>query len=183
MIRATLTIIAMGLLSAAACPAQVPDEPDHESMIKNAMSAAYAAISANATIMDWDSNVRREGSNGWTCLPDLPLSAANDRMCVDGPWLNFLKAFGEKAEPDFTQIGISYMLAGGGGNSNKDPFATMPTPDNEWMERGPAHVMLVVPNIEQVKHLSTDPHNGGPWLMWRGTPYAHVMIPVVPHTP
>jgi len=26
--------------------------------------------------------------------------------------------------------------------------------------------------------ISTDPHNGGPFVMWKGTPYAHVMIPV-----
>ena len=26
--------------------------------------------------------------------------------------------------------------------------------------------------------LSTDPKNGGPWVMWKGTPYAHIMAPV-----
>jgi len=25
---------------------------------------------------------------------------------------------------------------------------------------------------------STDPKNGGPWVMWKGTPYAHLMVPV-----
>ena len=25
--------------------------------------------------------------------------------------------------------------------------------------------------------LPTDPHSGGPWVMWRGTPYAHLMVP------
>jgi len=24
----------------------------------------------------------------------------------------------------------------------------------------------------------TDPKSGGPWVMWKGTPYAHVMVPV-----
>jgi hypothetical protein len=24
----------------------------------------------------------------------------------------------------------------------------------------------------------TDPHQGGPWIMWAGTPYEHLMVPV-----
>jgi hypothetical protein len=26
--------------------------------------------------------------------------------------------------------------------------------------------------------MSTDPWNGGPYVMWKGTPYAHIMVPV-----
>jgi hypothetical protein len=26
----------------------------------------------------------------------------------------------------------------------------------------------------------TDPHSGGAWIMWKGTKYAHVMVPVKP---
>jgi hypothetical protein len=26
--------------------------------------------------------------------------------------------------------------------------------------------------------LPTDSKNGGPWVMWAGTPYAHLMIPI-----
>ena len=26
--------------------------------------------------------------------------------------------------------------------------------------------------------LPTDPNNGGPWVMWKGTKYAHIMVPV-----
>jgi hypothetical protein len=25
---------------------------------------------------------------------------------------------------------------------------------------------------------STDPNSGAPWIMWGGTPYEHLMIPV-----
>ena len=25
-------------------------------------------------------------------------------------------------------------------------------------------------------NISTDPTNGGPWIMWPGMPYAHIMI-------
>ena len=26
--------------------------------------------------------------------------------------------------------------------------------------------------------LPTDPNRGGPYVMWKGTPYAHIMVPV-----
>ena len=38
--------------------------------------------------------------------------------------------------------------------------------------------MFIVPDTAQLEGLSTDPHNGGPYVMWKGTPYAHIMVPV-----
>jgi hypothetical protein len=26
--------------------------------------------------------------------------------------------------------------------------------------------------------MTTDPSTGGPWVMWKGTPYVHIMVPV-----
>jgi hypothetical protein len=26
--------------------------------------------------------------------------------------------------------------------------------------------------------ITDDPSQGGPWVMWRDTPYAHIMVPV-----
>jgi hypothetical protein len=69
------------------------------------------------------------------------------------------------------------MLMGDAGASNVDPFAQGPTAQNEWVRTGP-HLMLVVPDRAVLDGFPTDPENGGPWVMWKGTPYAHVMIPV-----
>lgn len=69
------------------------------------------------------------------------------------------------------------MLQGGSPGSNTDPYAQGPTPDNEWMERVPPHLMIIVPDPEMYEDLPTDPENGGPWVMWRRTPYAHIMVP------
>ena len=50
--------------------------------IANAMTAAPMSIADKATILDWpaDENgqpsMLRTGTNGWTCLPDMPLLAA-----------------------------------------------------------------------------------------------------------
>jgi hypothetical protein len=29
-----------------------------------------------------------------------------------------------------------------------------------------------------MKNISTDPNNGGAWVMWPDTPYAHLMLPI-----
>ena len=42
------------------------------------------------------------------------------------------------------------------------------------------HVMVIVPDPAQLDALSTDPQNGGPWVMWKGTKYAHIMMPTAP---
>jgi hypothetical protein len=40
--------------------------------------------------------------------------------------------------------------------------------------------MVLTPDTNQLEALPTDPHNGGPWVMWKGTKYAHIMVPTVP---
>jgi hypothetical protein len=82
-----------------------------EEKIARAMSAAPAAVSAEATIMDTDGTILREGSNGWTCLPD---TNPGDRapMCNDAVWMQLMGRMmgGPEYVPD--RIGISYMLQG-----------------------------------------------------------------------
>jgi hypothetical protein len=70
------------------------------------------------------------------------------------------------------------MLAGDNGASNTDPYATAPTDGNHWVKTGP-HVMIVGPSAKTMGYPTTsdaDPTN--PYVMWSGTPYAHLMIPV-----
>ena len=38
--------------------------------------------------------------------------------------------------------------------------------------------MVLVPGKVDASRFPTDHHSGGPWLMWAGTPYEHVMVPV-----
>ena len=33
-----------------------------------------------------------------------------------------------------------------------------------------------LPDPKLLDALPTDPHAGGPFVMWKGTPYAHVMV-------
>jgi hypothetical protein len=42
--------------------------------------------------------------------------------------------------------------------------------------------MLIVPGKLDKSLFSTDHHSGEPWVMYAGTPYEHVMIPVEEET-
>ena len=57
-----------------------------------------------------------------------------------------------------------------------------PDSGQSWLITGP-HVMIAPTNPAQLAGMSTDPNNGGPWVMFAGTPFAHVMMPVAaaPH--
>ena len=41
--------------------------------------------------------------------------------------------------------------------------------------------MVIVPNNAGLEGITTDPGGDGPWVMWAGTPYAHIMVPVGKH--
>ena len=51
------------------------------------------------------------------------------------------------------------------------------TADNQRGHHLP-HLMIVVPNLASLEGISTDPNNGGPYVMYAGTPYAHIMAPI-----
>ncbi len=170
-VMASLTLFVPSALLPLSARAQDADA------IRDAMRAAPPAIAAEATIMDWDDRTLREGTNGWVCMPSMPGSPGSP-MCLDEPWLEWIGAWSSRATPSISRIGFGYMLAGDAPDSNLDPFADGPTPDNEWMEEGRPHVMIVVPDLAILRGLPTDYRDGGPWVMWRGTPYAHVMVPV-----
>lgn len=170
--RAIFTLSSLVLFVAGTVNAQ-----DKEALIASAVSAAPASVSHDATVMDWQQNVLREGTNGWTCLPDVPDTPGTDPMCLDKPWLNWAHAWMTKAKPTYNEIGFGYMLRGDSPASNTDPYAKGPTADNEWISDPVPHIMMIVPDPSVLKGLPTDAENGGPWVMWQGTPYVHVMIP------
>jgi hypothetical protein len=138
-----------------------------DKVIKSAMSAGPESISADATILDWE----------WTCLPDRPDTEGADPWCITGPWMSFLHAYMTQTEPEYEEIGFAYMLAGDAAVSNSDPYATEPTGPEDWVTGLGGHIMILVPDHSSLEGLSTDHRNGGPWVMWPNTPYAHIMVP------
>ena len=87
-------------------------------------------------------------------------------------------ASAESAGPEYTTVGFAYMLGGDAAVSNTDPYATAPTDANEWVTGVEAHLMMLIPDDSLLASIPTNHRNGGPWIMWGGTPYAHIMIPI-----
>ena len=151
------------------------------------MSAAPAEISKHATIMDWPAKdggqprQLRAGTNGWVCFPSTPAkfgaASGGDPMCLDKQWQAWAEAWMSKGQPKVTGAGVAYMLKGDRGASNTDPFATGPTASNDWVV-APPHIMMLYQDLKMLDAFPTDPKSGGPWVMWKGTPYAHLMVPV-----
>lgn len=154
------------------------DDADHSATIENALSAATEAIAENASVADWEGNILRQGSNNYTCMPDNPDSEGNDPMCLDQGWLAWVAAWtGGEDPPAVEHISFGYMLQGGASGSNTDPNATEATDDNEWIEYDLPHIMMLVPDIASLEGMNHDPFNGEPYVMWRGTSLAHLMVP------
>ena len=185
--RTVALTLTLATLTAGALHAQdAAKDAARKAKIASALSSAPTSVTDQATIMDWDNTVLRPGTNGWTCFPDMPENTGTDPMCLDGPWVNWAHAWMTKTKPTYAKMGFGYMLAGSGAESNTDPYAKGPTPDNQWIDRNIPHIMVIAPDPATLEDLSTDPNNGGPWVMWKGTPYVHIMVPtpeMAPHMP
>lgn len=154
-------------------------EATRAAAVADALSAATPSLAAVSKVVGWDGNVLKDGSGAYHCMPTPAALAGSGAapMCMDDEWMKWADAWANRKDYQATRLGISYMLAGDGGASNIDPYATGETPDNQWVVEGP-HLMLVVPDAAMLEGIPTDPQNGGPYVMWKGTPYAHVMVPV-----
>lgn len=157
----------------AAAPASDP--------IASAMRAAPAVIARDAAVMvanpDGTMKMLRQGSNGFTCMPDNPQTPGHDPMCMDANALKWAEAWMGHKPPPPNNVGLMYMLAGGSDASNTDPWGTAPT-DGKWIETGP-HLMVVgAESLNQLYPADAKPDTTKPYVMFGGTPYAHMMIPI-----
>ena len=178
---ALVVVLVVGLagLAVAQGPAHTPPKTDEE-MIANAMSAAPAAVGRDATIMAMDEKgqmrVLRQGTGPFTCMPDNPMTPGNDPMCLDKNGMEWAHAWMTRAAPP-AKVGFGYMLMGGSDASNDDPYAMAPAPGKQWIDTGP-HVMILNPGslADAYPKQAGDPSQ--PYVMWPGTPYEHIMVPV-----
>ncbi len=149
-------------------------------LIANAMSAAPLAISRDATVIAMDNDKMRtirQGKGDFTCVPDDPGSPGNDPMCLDRNAMEWLQAWLDHKDAPKGKLGLVYMLQGGSDASNDDPFATKPPQGQRWVTTGP-HVMMVgmagmLGNLPRTADAPTKP-----FIMWGGSSYEHVMMPV-----
>ena len=177
--------LSVAALAAALCliPAIDARAQSDEELIKNATSAAPEEVAADAAVIamaaDGTMKTLREGTNNFTCMPDNPGSPGNDPMCLDQNGMGWADAWMHKTNPPEGKVGFGYMLQGGSDASNSDPHATEPAAGGEWVDTGP-HVMIFNAGDMGSTYPSQkdNPDTKQPYVMWPGTPYEHLMIPV-----
>jgi hypothetical protein len=182
--RFTTIAVALVLASTTASFSQPmngkPSKGD-EKLIRNAMSAAPKAVAKDATIVAMNEKgemrVLRKGSNNFTCMPDNPASPGNDPMCLDKNGMEWAHAWINKQQPPKGKVGFAYMLAGGSDASNLDPHAAKPASGAKWVDTGP-HIMIFNAAMDGYPTQQDKPDTKQPYVMWGGTPYEHLMIPM-----
>jgi hypothetical protein len=163
--------------------AQTSHNMSDEELIKLALSAAPEAVAKDATVVDMDHDGKmrtlRKGTGQWTCMPGHADPANPDPMCGDQNAMEWGMAWMNHKEPPANKVGFMYMLRGDGGASNTDPYATKEEPGNSWIKTG-AHVMIVGSGAKMLdgypRDAKADPTK--PYVMWPGTQYEHLMLPV-----
>jgi hypothetical protein len=185
--RTSDTAAAAASTTASAAPTTTSAAPTTgEGKIQNAMSAAPDSVSSTATIMDWPATQGgkftqlRAGTNGWVCYPSAPAAAGavgQDPMCLDAEFQKWAGAWMTKKSPKLTGVAVAYMLQGDRGASITDPYAKTAADAKDWVVAGP-HIMVTTPNTASLAALPGAPAGGIPWVMWKGTPYAHIMVSV-----
>jgi hypothetical protein len=147
-----------------------------QAKIARALSAGPPSVAKSARIIDVDAHggivVLREGNNGFTCMPGDPKAVGDPAMCADAASMQwFADAKAHKPKPTNTVPGITYMLAGATQRSDSDPSDTTSTP----ITVGP-HWMIMWPFDPKTSGLPTTHKPTGAYIMWAGSPYAHVHI-------
>ncbi len=143
-----------------------------EERIANAMSAGPAPIAQDATILDypeeWPGNWPEEpapelievraGTNGWTCIVDIPDTPGNDPMCLNDVYLDVLLAQRSLTDVPPAGVGFGYMLQGGG------PVGS------------PPHMMVFTPESNASFDVFDTEPGPMPWIMFPETSYQHLMV-------
>ncbi len=157
-------------------------------------TAAPSYIAANCTVIDVDGTVLREGTNGWTAMAANPRGMADPEngwkdpheampMVGDGPALKWAMAFMSGQTPEMDADGWAWMLHGDMGEDNRkhlvidEEGVAKAKADGEWIESGP-HLMLFPKDPASLEGQSTNFNTGAPYVMFKGTGYDHLMIPV-----
>lgn len=185
-----LSILIAGLLAVGSTTAYAAKEPgvqrlSEDELIKTAKGAAPAHISDNATIavVETDGNLRtlKQGSNEFTCIPDISRQETPDPFCGDKAateWI--LSAIRKDERPANTAVGIGYM-GKGGFHWMKDGKVVMPDEQGAKRMKEPPHWMVFFPPDTELSQFPTEPGKFGAYTMYEGTPYEHIMIYQDPH--
>lgn len=177
-------ILLVGLLGPAALLAQGNRDTagysasSNAEFIRLATAGAPGSISDNATIAklekDGTATVVRPGTNGFTCtlLPEPD----NPPLCGDSAAMQWGQdAFSGKDRPSNTKPGIAYMAQGGSHYETPDGKIVMHAGPDTKLVKEPPHWMVMWP-VDTTSGLPTKPNASGSYIMFAGTPFAHLMV-------
>jgi len=178
---ATILVTGMNFRTVANAKTPVQNSPTDASdttqaKIARAMSAGPTDFARSARIVDSDAQgnmvVLREGSNGFTCMPGNPKVIGEPPKCADAASMQWAADFkAHKPKPTNMVPGITYMLAGATQRSDSDPYDKT----SEAITVGP-HWMIMWPFDPKTTGLPTTHKPTGAYVMWAGSPYAHLHV-------
>lgn len=181
-----LAAVALAVATTARAQMEHPAGMSHDQTVAAASRGGPAAIAENATIAWIDSaanvHVMRSGTNGFTCAivrPD-PFAGA---ICADqvGFAWELAMLHGAATPPAQTAPGIAYMAEGGAhyedaaGNVVMEHDLSKHAAGSKRVVEQP-HWMLIWPYDPAATGLPTKENAAGTYIMFAGTPWAHVMV-------
>lgn len=144
-----------------------------------ALRAAPAHIAKEAGVMVYGADDKltetKKSTNGFTCIPTVMNLPVPDPICMDAAahqWMTDL--MNNAPKPANTVPGIAYM-AHGGSHFEKDGKVVM-SGDGAKIVKEPAHWMVMWPFESAATKLPTAPNPSGTYIMFDGSPYAHLMV-------
>lgn len=185
MIRTSLCVVSTMLVFVAVGLYATDRKPAAKAQIERALSAAPAAVAKDAAVVEVDDNGHmtelRPGHNGWTCIPSDPGTPVGHPVCVDQNGMAWFEAAMSGKTPDSNKVGYSYMLQGGSVWSNVDIAATQLPSGQKHYITVPPHVMILNAKIANESGFPSgqmEPDTSKPFVMYGGTSYAVLIIPV-----
>ena len=173
---ALVVLLLPGTLVAQARPGETKET--EAEFIKAAEAGAPDRISAQAAVVRMEPSGKtsavRPGNNGFTCtlLPD----ESHTPLCADQKGLAwFTAAMSNQPKPPTTG-GVGYMAKGSEHYEMSDGHIVMKPAAGTKTVKEPPHWMLLTPLDTARTGLPAHPNAGGSYIMFAGTPYAHLMV-------
>jgi hypothetical protein len=144
-----------------------------------ALSAAPARIAKEAGVMVYGADGKlievKSSTNGFICIPTIMNLPIPDPICMDAAsnqWMNDI--MGNAPKPSNTVPGIAYM-ARGGSHYEKNGKVVM-SGEGAKVTKEPPHWMIMWPFDAAASKLPLVPNPSGVYIMFEGSPYAHLMV-------
>jgi hypothetical protein len=183
---AALAAVALTIATSARAQMDHPVGMSHQQVVDAASAGGPASVSLNATIAWIDSagvvHQMRAGTNGFTCFIARPDPLAGP-VCADQNALGFFTAMfrGQPRPPAMSAPGVSYMAQGGvhyedaQGNVLMEHELSAHAAGSKRV-REPPHWMLMWNANSAETGIPTRENASGTYIMFAGTPYAHLMV-------